>query len=93
LGGVSGAFIVAFFLLDDYSHKPPSIAAVPIVASSIPKSQPVAAQVMPKSEPKPVGVTAEAVDPNSLPSSQGQGQVLSTVRRDDTSIDSTTSVQ
>ena len=86
LGGVCGAFLTAFILFDDLTHKTssadPRMAMVKTLKSDKPKAIPASAVVLPEQEARPQAVAAEAVDPDSLPAAAPNG-VISTAKRDD----------
>ena len=88
MGGVAGAFLTSFFLFDDISrspsYRPSSVAAKPVAFKTKKNIAPVvASSPVPPPETKPAAIPAAAVDMDSLPASP---EVLSTAKRDDTSI-------
>lgn len=103
IGAIAGAFVVTFVLLDDVSQKPASVAATAVqdkVSVSSSATRPAKVHVEPEVsvqpaaplEAKPVGVSAEAVKVDDLPAAEPVN-VLSTVKRDETSGSDSTVVQ
>ena len=87
LGGALGAFLVTFIFFDELTQKSsapvPRIAAVKTVPSEKPKATSAPSVVAtPVEEARPVAVTAEAVDPDSLPLMES-ADVMATAKRED----------
>ncbi len=88
MGAILGAFMTSFFLFDDVSkspsYRPPTVVAKPAVFKTKKGEMPVvASSTQSTPEAKPHALPAEAVDLEALPPS---AEVLSTAKREDTSI-------
>ena len=90
MGILLGAFVTAFFLLDDMTASKtnpasPTVAANKLHVGKAAKKVDVATQQSGTStnEAKPTAVAAEALDLDSLPQAD-DGGVMSTAKRDDT---------